>query len=83
MLCAKLLRLRGFASKVNKVIAEQESHTLIDPHFFEKNDIISKVQQWMANNAALGDIERSFKEFKRKECAAKYLQVYNNLVEAI
>jgi len=56
MLCGKLLRFRRFATQVHKVIAEPESHTLIDPHFFEKKDIISRVQQWSANNATLGDI---------------------------
>lgn len=83
MLCAKLLKLRRFASQVNKTIAEAESHMLVDPHFFEKKDIISKIQHWMTNNEALRDMERSFKDFKRKQCDSKYLWVYNSLVDAI
>jgi hypothetical protein len=56
MFSAKLVGLRRFASHVNKTLAEAESHMLVDPHFFERNDIVSRIQQWMTNNEALRDM---------------------------
>jgi hypothetical protein len=39
-----------------KVTADIESHTLIDPLAFEKKDLVSRLQNWMADGAALNDI---------------------------
>jgi hypothetical protein len=66
-----------------KVTADIESHTLIDPLAFEKKDLVSRLQNWMADGAALNDIERSFKDFKRKECSTRFLLQYNTLLEAL
>lgn len=59
-----------------------ESHIIIDPHFYERKDIVSRIQNHFANKSSLNDIERSFRDFKRSEVKERYLLQYNKFTEA-
>ena len=74
--------MRSFASAGPNTSIQAESHMIIDPHFFERRDLVSRVQNYFINKSTLNDIERSFREFKRNETRTKYLGQYNQFIEA-
>jgi hypothetical protein len=66
MILARTLGKRLFATPVRAPSSEIESHMIIDPLAFNSSNLISKIQNKIANNSALNDVERSFRDFKRK-----------------
>jgi hypothetical protein len=65
MILARLIGRRWFAAPVKTEIIS-ESHTIVDPLMFDSKDIFARAQNYFDNNSALNDIERSFKDFRRK-----------------
>jgi hypothetical protein len=83
MLLTRLSRNWFTIHKNVKPIIDIESQTIVDPSAYEDRNLISKFQNWMTNRSCLTDIERSFKDFKRKSMNARFLNSYNKVVEAI
>lgn len=58
--------VRCFSTAGPTMPTQTESQMIIDPHFFERRDLVSRIQNHFTNKSALNDIERSFRDFKRK-----------------
>lgn len=76
-----------FLSRLTRTLAKFstntiESNIIIDPHFYERRDLVSRAQNYFANKSALNDIERSFRDFKRSDIKERYLLQYNQFVQA-
>jgi hypothetical protein len=76
MLYKRLLAMR-FSTNSSNATSSVESHMIIDPHFYERKDIVSRIQNHFINKSTLNDIERSFRDFKRSEIKTRYLLQYN------
>jgi hypothetical protein len=80
MLLRQLVRCFSTAGPTQP--AQAESQMIIDPHFFEHKDIVSRIQNHFTNKSTLNDIERSFRDFKRKEIKTRFLTQYNSFVDS-
>jgi hypothetical protein len=70
---------RSLFATYSKVV-ELESKTIVDPYFYENKSWIAKIQNFFINRSVLNDIERSFRDFKRKNAPHRYLTHYNNII---
>lgn len=66
-----------------KAVIQEESFTIVDPYFYNEPGIVPKVQNWFTNRETLNDVERSFRDFKRKHADRRFLSTYNLVVEAV
>jgi hypothetical protein len=74
--------LRRFSTAGPNMPIQAESQMIIDPHFFERRDLVSRVQNYFTNKSTLNDVERSCRDFKRAEMHKKFLGQYNAFVES-
>lgn len=74
--------VRFFASTSPGLPVQAESNMIIDPHFFERKDLVSRVQNYFSNKSTLNDLERSCRDFKRSQINTKFLSQYNTFVDA-
>lgn len=74
--------VRWFATAGPSAPVQAESQMIIDPHFFERRDLISRAQNYFTNKSTLNDVERSCRDFKRTEMNERFLLQYNAFLES-